>query len=68
MKMKRIAEDLGLHDVLKNEIHELRNEWKEEKRNGGEKNGEDDLQERKIRMEEDERNGDTDGNNRALQR
>lgn len=68
MKMKRIAEDFGLHDVLKNEIHKLRNERKEKERNGGEKNGEDDLQERKIRMEEDERNGDTDGNNRALQR
>ena len=30
--MKRIAEDLGLHDVLKNEIHKLRNEWKREEK------------------------------------
>ena len=30
--MKRIAEDLGLHDVLKNEIHKLRNEWKEKRK------------------------------------
>ena len=32
VEMKRIAEDLGLHDVLKNEIHKLRNEWKEKRK------------------------------------
>lgn len=64
--MKRVAEDLGLHDVLENEIHKLRSEWKRKERNCGEKNGDDNLQERKIRMEDNERNGDTNSNNRAL--
>lgn len=66
--MKRIAENLGLHDILKNEIHELRNEYERERKNRGEKNGEGNLQKRKIRMEEDERNGDTNSDNRALKR
>ena len=41
---------------------------KRRERNCGEKNGEDNLQERKIRMEEDERNGDTNSDNRPLKR